>query len=136
MGLFDGYQGANIQLTPRAALVATMLYLSAADGHLENSEIDDLLKIVPDRQALDTALQYTKRFGLQQFLAQTAAMLSPQQKMCAILNAADLAMGDGHLAPGETAMLQQIVAAWQVPEQYLSPYIQALMMKNNRSVIG
>jgi len=136
MGLFDGYQGATIQLTPRAALVATMLYLSSADGHLENSEIDDLLKIVPDRQALDTALQYTKRFGFQQFLAQTATMLSPQQKMCAILNAADLAMGDGHLAPAEQAMLQQVVAAWQIPEQYLTPYVQALMVKNNTSVIG
>jgi uncharacterized tellurite resistance protein B-like protein len=113
-----------------------MLYVSSADGHLENSEIDDLLKIVPDRQALDTALQYTKRNGFQQFLAETARMLSPQQKMCAVLNAADLAMGDGHLAPAEQAMLNQVVAAWQIPDQYLAPYVQALVMKNNTSVIG
>lgn len=136
MGIFDGFLGTNVQLSPRVAIVATMLYLSGADGHLDDSEIGDILKVVPDRQALESALQYVKRNGFAQFLEESNRLLSPQQKMCAILNAADLAMGDGHLAPGETAMLQQIVAAWQVPEQYLSPYIQALMMKNNRSVIG
>jgi hypothetical protein len=57
MGLFDGYQGANIQLTPRAALVATMLYLSAADGHLENSEIDDLLKKTISAGCLTPSMQ-------------------------------------------------------------------------------
>jgi hypothetical protein len=56
--------------------------------------------------------------------------------MCAVLNAADLAMGDGHLAPAEQAMLNQVVAAWQIPDQYLAPYVQALVMKNNTSVIG
>lgn len=136
MGLFDGFFGANIQLTPRSALVATMLYLSASDGHLDDSEIGDLLKIVPDRQALETALQYTKRVGFAQFLDESNRLLSPQQKMCAILNAADLAMGDGHLAPAEQQMLNQIVQAWQIPEQYLGPYVQALMVKNNVAVFG
>ena len=136
MGIFDGFSGANVQLTPRVAIVATMLYLSGADGHLDDSEIGDILKVVPDRQALETALQYVKRHGFQQFLEESGRMLSPQQKMCAILNAADLAMGDGHLAPAEQAMLQQVVAAWQIPEQYLTPYVQALMVKNNTSVIG
>lgn len=136
MGLFDGYSGTQIQLTPKAALVATMLYLSSADGSLDDSEIGDLLKIVPDRHALETALQYTKRVGFAQFLDESNRMLSPQQKMCAVLNAADLAMGDGYLAPSEQQMLNQLVYAWQIPEQYLGPYVQALMVKNNIGVFG
>lgn len=135
--MFEGFKGsAGVQLNPRAALVATMIYLSSADGRVEDSEIGDILKIVPDRAALDTAVQYTKRASFAQFLDETARMLSPQQKMCAILNAADLAMGDGHLAAPETAMLRQIAAAWQIPDQYLTPYIHALMAKNNIAVFG
>lgn len=136
MGLFDNFGGRSVQLYPKAALVATMLYLSEADGYLDDTEIGDLLKIVPDRQALDTALQYARRVGFTQFLDESNRMLSPQQKMCAILNAADLAMGDGHLAPKEQQMLNQIVQAWQIPEQYLGPYVQALMVKNNVAVFG
>ncbi|WP_437807820.1 TerB family tellurite resistance protein [Sorangium sp. So ce1078] len=136
MGIFDNFLGTNIQLTPKIALVATMLYLSAADGHLDDSEIGDLLKIVPDRQALDSALQYVRRVPFGKFLEESARLLSPQQKMCAILNAADLAMGDGHLAPAEQQMLNQVVQAWQIPEQYLGPYVQALMVKNNVAVFG
>lgn len=136
MGLFDGFSGAQVHLTPKAALVATMLYLSSADGQLDDSEIGDLLKIVPDRNALDTAFQYTKRAGFAQFLDESNRLLSPQQKMCAVLNAADLAMGDGYLAPAEQQMLNQLVHAWQIPEQYLGPYVQALMVKNNIGVFG
>jgi len=136
MGIFDGFFGATIQLTPRVALVATMLYLSGADGHLDDSEIGDILKVVPDRQALENALQYVKRCGFAQFLEESNRLLSPQQKMCAILNAADLAMGDGHLAPSEQQMLQAMSSGWQIPDQYLGPYIQALMVKNNVAVFG
>ncbi len=136
MGIFDGFSGANVQLTPRVAIVATMLYLSGADGHLDDSEIGDILKVVPDRQALETALQYVKRHGFQQFLEESGRMLSPQQKMCAILNATDLALGDGHFAPSEQQMLQPMAGVWQIPDQYLGPYVQALMVKNNLSVFG
>ena len=136
MGIFDGFMGANVQLTPRVALVATMLYVSGADGHLDDSEIGAILKVAPDRQALEGALQYVKRNGFAQFLDASHRLLSPQQKMCAILNAADLAMGDGHLAPSEQQMLQQVATAWQIPEQYLGPYIQALMVKNNLAVFA
>ncbi|WP_437981582.1 hypothetical protein [Sorangium sp. So ce117] len=45
-------------------------------------------------------------------------------------------MGDGHLAPAEQQMLNQIVQSWQIPEQYLGPCVQALMVKNNVAVFG
>lgn len=135
--MFEHFKGrAQVQLTPRAALVATMIYLSGADGQIEESEVNDIIKVIPDRQALEMALQYTRQVGFAQFLDESSRILSPQQKMCAILNAADLAMGDGQLAANETTMLKQIAATWQIPDQYLTPYIYALMAKNNISVFG
>lgn len=136
MGLFDGFAGQQIQLTPKVALAAGMVYISAADGHLEDSEIGDILKVVPDEHTIDTALQYTRRTGFQQYLDAAARLLSPQQKLCLFVNCADMAMGDGFLAPEEQQRLMYMAQYFQIPETHLTPYIQTLMVKNNLSVFG
>ncbi|EYF04883.1 tellurite resistance TerB family protein [Chondromyces apiculatus] len=136
MGLFDGFGGAQINLTPKVALVAGMVYVSAADGSLDDSEAGDILKVVPDRQVLETALQFVRRNSVQQFLDAASRILSPAQKMCLILNAADMAMGDGYLAPQEQQMLTQMQQYFQIPDAHLHPYVQAFMIKNNLSVFG
>ena len=136
MGMFDGFGGQQIQLTPKVALVAGMIYLSAADGHLDDTEAGDIAKIVPDRQALDQALQYCRRVGFQQYLDQAARILSPQQKLCIILNCADMSMGDGYLAPEEQQRLSYMAQYFQIPEAHLHPYIQTLMVKNNIAIFG
>jgi uncharacterized tellurite resistance protein B-like protein len=134
MGLFDGFTGSSINLTPRLALVAGMVYISAADGHLDDSEAGDILKVVPDRHTLEQALQFVRRNGYDQFLEQAARVMSPAQKMCLILNCADMAMGDGHLAPEEQTRLVRMQQYFQIPDTHLQPYIQAFMIKNNLSV--
>lgn len=136
MGLFDGFGGQQIQLTPKVALVAGMVYISAADGHLDDSEIGDIMKVVPDEATVDAALQFTRRTGYQQFLEQAARLLSPQQKLCLFVNCADLAMGDGFLAPEEQQRLMYMAQFFQIPEAHLNPYIQTLMVKNNLTVFG
>lgn len=136
MGLFDGFLGQQIQLNPRAALVAGLLYVSGADGHLDENEIGDVLRIVPDRATIETALKYCRQNNVQTFLQQATTLLSPQQKMCLMLNAIDLAMGDGHLAGAEQQMLVQFAHYFQIPEQTLQPHVQTFVMKNNLSVFS
>ncbi len=136
MGLFDGFGGNQINLTPKVALVAGMIYISAADGHLDDNEAGDILKVVPDRQALEQALLYTRRTPYAQFLGEAARIMTPAQKMCLVLNAADMAMGDGYLAPQEQQMLVQMSQYFQIPDAHLHPYIQGFMIKNNLTVFG
>lgn len=136
MGLFDNFGGTQIQLTPRIALVAAMVYISAADGDLDDNEAGDILRVVPDRQTLDLALQFAKRNPYQVFLDQAARMLSPQQKLATIVNCADLAMGDGYLAQEEQQRLMAMAQYFQIPDAHLHPYIQTLMVKNNLTVFG
>lgn len=136
MGIFDGFGGSQVNLTPKVALVAGMIYVSAADGHLDDSEAGDILKVVPDRQVLEAALQYVRRNGFQQYLDAASRLLSPAQKMCLVLNAADMAMGDGYLAPQEQQMLAQMQQFFQIPDAHLHPYVQAFMIKNNLTVFG
>lgn len=134
MGLFDGFGGSQIQLTPKLALVAGMVYISAADGHLDDNEAGDILKVVPDGRTLEAALQFCRRVGYQQFLEEAARLLSPQQKLCIIVNCADMAMGDGYLAPEEQQRLMYMAQYFQIPDAHLHPYIQTLMVKNNLSI--
>jgi uncharacterized tellurite resistance protein B-like protein len=136
MGMFDGFGGSQIQLTAKLALVAGMVYISAADGHLDDNEAGDILKVVPDGRTLETALNYCRRVGYQQFLEEAARLLSPQQKMCVIVNCADMAMGDGYLAPEEQQRLMYMAQYFQIPDAHLHPYIQTLMVKNNLSIFG
>ncbi len=136
MGLFDSFAGNTVTLNPKVALVAGMIYLSASDGHLDDSEAGDILKIVPDRQVLDAALDYVRRTPFQQFITEAARILSPGQRMCLILNAADMAMGDGFLAPEEQQMLIQMQQHFQIPDAHLHPYVQAFTIKNNVSVFN
>jgi tellurite resistance protein len=136
MGLFDSFGGTQIQLTPKVALVAAMIYTSSADGSLDDNEAGDILRVVPDRNTLEQALQFCKRNPFQQFLDQATRLLAPQQKLCVIINCADLAMSDGHLAPEEQQRLIQMAQYFQIPESHLSPYIQTLMLKNNLSIFG
>lgn len=136
MGLFDGFAGSSVQLTPKMALVSAMIYISAADGHLDDSEAGDILKVVPDERTLTNSLQYCRRNGYQQYLEQAARVLSPAQKLCVILNCADMAMGDGYLAPEEQQRLIYMAQYFQIPDAHLQPYIQTLMIKNNLSIFG
>lgn len=136
MGIFDGFSGSQIQLTPQLALAAGLIYVSAADGHLAEDERYDILKIVPDDNVLRLAQDYCRRTPFSQFLQQAAAILSPSQKLCMILNLADMAMGDGHLAVPEQQTLIQVQQAFGIPDDQLRPQVQALMVKNNLSVFG
>jgi uncharacterized tellurite resistance protein B-like protein len=136
MGLFDGFTGSNVSLNPKMALAAGMIYITAADGHLDPNERGDVFKVVPDDAILDAALQFVRRTQFPQFLEQASRMLSPAQKLCLMLNMIDTAMGDGYLAPEEQTMLMQVAQAFQIPDTHLHPYVQTLMVKNNLTVFG
>ncbi len=136
MGLFDEFMGQKVQLTPRTALVAGMLYVSGADGHLDDNEIGDVLRVVPDRASLETALKYCKQNDVQSFLAAAAELLTRDQKLCLMLNAIDLAMGDGHLDGAEQEMLMQYAERFEIAEHELAPHVQTFALKNNLSVFG
>jgi uncharacterized tellurite resistance protein B-like protein len=134
--MFDGFSGNQMQLNPQLALAAGLVYVSAADGHLAEDERFDILKVIPDDNLIRMAQDYCRRTPYGQFLQQASALLSPSQKLCMILNTADLAMGDGHLAGQEQQSLIQLQQAFGIPDDVLRPAVQTLMAKNNLGVFG
>ncbi|MBZ0118594.1 MAG: TerB family tellurite resistance protein [Sandaracinaceae bacterium] len=136
MGVFDGFMGSSVQLDPKLCLAAGMIYVHAADGHLAAEEKYDLLRVIPDDATISRALQYVRMTPLPQFLQQANMLLTPQQKMCMILNMADTSMGDGHMGDQERAILVQAQQAFGIPDQALTVYVQGLMMKNSYQLFG
>jgi uncharacterized tellurite resistance protein B-like protein len=130
----DSCTGPDAGLTPRTALIAALIYISGADGNLDDNEIGDVLRVVPDRATLVAALEYCKQHDVETFLAAAAAMLTPEQKLCLMLNAIDLALGDGMLASAEQELLLQYAQEFGIPEHDLQPHVRTLMSKNDLRV--
>ena len=136
MGVFDGFQGTQINLTPQVGMAAGLFYLAAADGHLDPDERGDILKIVPDDNILTRGITSARLTRWPAFPPAVAAVLTPQQKLCMILNIADMAMGDGSLHPREMQMLNEMQRAFGIDDATIQPYVQALMTKNNLTPFG
>jgi hypothetical protein len=89
---------------------------------------------VPDRATLEAAIEYCKRHEVEDFLAEAAGVLSPEQRLCVMLNAIDLALGDGMLAEAEQQLLLLYAESFEIPDQVLQPHVRTFMAKNNLRV--
>lgn len=121
-------------LTPKLALVAAMAYISAADGQLADSEIVDILRVVPDRETLAAALRIIHDADYARFLDHAAGLLSPAQMMCVLLNAIGLAWIDGALASEEREKLSQMARSFGLEAQHQT-YMEVFRTKAQVSVL-
>jgi uncharacterized tellurite resistance protein B-like protein len=131
-------QGAALDLTPRNCLVVSLIYCMGADGEMDQEEIGHLVSVLgrnATRQQLDAALRYARTVRPEQFLAEAAPRLRPEQRLCILLNMIDSAMSDGEAEPGEQQLVTQFAQAFGLGESELTPYFQALVAKNDRSVL-
>lgn len=136
-GLFKS-QSAALDLTPRNCLAASLLYCMGADGEMDEEEIGHLVSVLgrgATRQQVDAALRYVRGTQPAQFLADSAAKLRPEQRLCILLNMIDSAMSDGEAEQGEQQLVMQFAAAWGITEAELTPYFKALVAKNDRAVL-
>lgn len=131
-------QAPALDLTPRNCLVASLLYCMASDGEMDQEEIGHLLSVMgprASREALDTALRYCRATPVEQFAAAAAARLSPEQKLCIVLNMIDSAMSDGQAEAQEQTLVMNMVRAFGLTEAELEPHFRSLTAKNDRAVL-
>lgn len=136
-GLFKS-QGSAMELSPRNCLAIGLLYSMTADGQMDEEEIGHLVSVLgrgATRQQVETALRYVRSTQPDQFLAESAPKLRPDQKLCIILNMIDSAMADGEAEQGEQQLVMKFAAAWGLSEADLTPYFHALVAKNDRAVL-
>ena len=96
MGIFDKLTGKPAMLNPKSALVLSAITVIAADGVIDEAEINDLAKIVRgDRKSIDTAMQVLKATPFPAVIDLVANILDEKQKIATLAILCDLAMSDG-----------------------------------------
>jgi uncharacterized tellurite resistance protein B-like protein len=138
MGLFDKLKGNKaVEMTPKSALALSAITLIAADGIIDEAELNDLAKIVRgDRDAISTALEVLRSTPLPETMVLVANTLNEKQRIATIAVLADLAMADGSLAGDEQKILQQYVEKFGIPDATVKPIIDVIALKNDFSVFS
>ncbi len=137
MGIFDKLTGKPATLTPKSALVLSAITVIAADGVIDEAEINDLAKIVRgDKKSIQTAMDVLKANKFPGVIDMVAATLDEKQKLATLAILCDLAMADGVLAGEEKAVLQMYMDKFGVSEAALKPIIEAIAIKNDFSIFN
>ena len=137
MGIFDKLTGKPATLTPKSALVVSAITVIAADGAIDEAELNDLAKIVRgDKKTVDTAMQVMKENPFPGVIELVAKVLDEKQKIATLAILCDLAMSDGVLAGEEKKILQMYMDKFGITEAKLAPIIEAISIKNNFTIFS
>jgi uncharacterized tellurite resistance protein B-like protein len=137
MGIFDRLTGKPATLTPKSALVLSAITVIAADGVIDEAELNDLAKIVRgDRKSIDTAMEILRANKFPGVIDMVAAVLDEKQKIATLAILCDIAMADGVLAGEEKAVLQIYMDKFGVPESKIQPIIEVIAIKNDFSIFS
>jgi uncharacterized tellurite resistance protein B-like protein len=119
-------------LTPPLALVASLIYMMAADGSMAEEEVGRLNAVVgcsPD--LLKTGLRYVSKVRAPQFLALAAPMLNERQRLCILLNACDTMMSDHKVMKVEKDLFRRMLTSFEVSEKEFERYLNIIFLKND-----
>jgi uncharacterized tellurite resistance protein B-like protein len=138
MGIFDRLTGSKpVTLTPKSALVLSAITVIAADGVIDQAELNDLAKIVRgDNAAISTAMEVLKANKFPGVIDMVAATLDEKQKLATLAILCDLAMADGILAGEEKVVLGMYMEKFGISEAALKPIIEAIAIKNDFSIFS
>ena len=135
MGLFDVFKSEPPKLSPRLALAVGLLYMMASDGEIEAEEIGQLQSVVGgDQDLINSAVKYLRSVKYEQFLADAAALLNENQKLCLLINMADSLLSDGRAEQSEQQAFGKALSQFGMTEEGFKSYFETLSIKNNRSV--
>lgn len=137
-------------MTPWLAFTTSLVFCIGSDGEVDEEEIgylitalggeevdDETVGIRSDNRAvLDAAVEYYRHHSVEEFLETAAPLLSTDQKVCILLNMADSALSDGEAESEEQELILRFQAAFGISDDLLSPFLQALIIKNDKTIFG
>lgn len=136
MGLFDSLKGQReVVLSPRAAMLLACISMVAADGVIDDEEMDIIQRIDGKQVTPDwnQAVQAWKRLrGPRDCVDLVVPRLDEVQKMFTMANLVDIAMADGVLAGSEQALLEEYVGAFGLDEEFVMKVVEVIGVKNDR----
>lgn len=137
MGIFDVFKEKIPELTPRMALAVGLLFMTAADGAIEQKQFAVLLaNLHGDEKLLDQAMIYGRATTFDDFISASAKLLSNAQKFCILLNIADTLTSDGTAAEQEQTLFQRFMSGWGISKASFQPHLNTINQKNDLSILN
>jgi uncharacterized tellurite resistance protein B-like protein len=140
MGLFDKLRGnAEINLSPRGAMLLACISMVGADGHIDEDEAAITYRIDGEQhtrawyQALDAWRRVSTAADCVELVA---ARLDTEQRRFTLANLVDIAMADGFLEGTEKALLEICVEAFGTDPLFVDAVCEVIGTKNNRSLFA
>jgi uncharacterized tellurite resistance protein B-like protein len=138
MGMFDNFKkGDNIKITPKVALALASITVIAADGEVDDQEIQSILRLMQgDNSSLQDArkIYVNSDISYQTIIEKVSNSLNENQKLATLANLVDIAMADGILAGNEEELLNGFLNEFNLPEEKEQLIIDVIGLKNNLSV--
>lgn len=127
----------HLELSPPLVLAASLLYMMASDGDIDEAESSQLQSVLGDNEELlSCAISYVQSVPLDQFLKEAPDGLNEPDKLCILTNVCDSLLSDGSAAAAELDLFARLLSGFQIPDQTFAPYYQAIALKNDKSVLG
>lgn len=138
MGLFDRLVKKQVtELDPQSALTLAAMTMIAADGAIEDEEIDILNRINRNnRNAFDKAYKVWKTSNFNDCVELVNNSLNSDQKLAVMANLIDIAMSDGLLAGKEKDLLGAYMSTFNLNDGAVEKMIDVVSLKNDFTVFG
>lgn len=146
MGLFDKVFGKETAaagvLDKQESFLAIALAVSAADGHISQSEVNGIISylsrmkmfqnIAGNRmQAMfDNLIGIIRRQGVGPLVNMAKGSLPAELRQTAFACAVDIALADGVIEQDEQNLLEELQKVLEVPENIALNIIQVMIIKN------
>ena len=135
---FNSQQGARGELDAPFVFIASMTYMASADGEVLDEELMPILSWLGSSersvQAGQRAMRYARETPVEDFLTEATPLLNRDQKLCLLANMLDVLFADGFADPSEQELFFLFCEAFRVREEEYRPFVQAAIIKNNRSL--
>ena len=125
------------RLGSRAALALAAMSVIAADGVIEDEEVDALHRLLQgDQAAYDQAWALFEEITFGECVEIVSSALDEQQRLTAIANLLDLAMVDGRIDDDEKMLLDAYIESFVIPGETLNAMVDVMLVKNDLSVFA
>ena len=135
MGLFDALSGRKeISLTPKAGMLLAAITMTAADGSIDDEEIDIIRRL--DRRddgSWDQAVKAWKQKSFEECVSIATEALDSRQRLVTLANLVDIAMADGFLAGREKDLLEEYVRLFDINDDQVQSIVSVIGIKNDES---
>jgi tellurite resistance protein len=145
MALWDKLtnSGGEAPLTKQEGIVAVMLAIAAADGHISDEEIEDLISRLRRLQlfsgltddqliaAANKPFDLLRKGGPDELIRSASPALPQQLRESAFAIAVDLAFSDGSVADEEKQLIEKLQHEFGISDEIATQTVNVMITKNS-----